>query len=201
MRRSQKRRKGFTLIELLVVIAILALLISILVPAVNRARILARRLVCATNLRGFNTTIALHEQSEGGFPGDDTSGLANIQSWWGLTVSGLTIKQFECPSDNTYVKPGSSTVVFDDVLNSSYEFETDISDDMGGRIIAGDWGPGSGTGAGADDDVSGPHKEGGNFLSAAGSAAWYTTAACGLAGDNVYTAGTGDDDDAHLIGR
>jgi len=53
-----RRTKGFTLIELLVVIAIIALLVSILVPSLNRARELAKRAVCAASLNGIGKAIS-----------------------------------------------------------------------------------------------------------------------------------------------
>ena len=46
-----KRHKGFTLVELLVVIAIIALLMGILMPALNRAREQGKRGVCLNNLK------------------------------------------------------------------------------------------------------------------------------------------------------
>ena len=51
MASRRKRIHGFTLIEVLVVVAIIALLISILLPSLNRAREQARRVLCSTQMR------------------------------------------------------------------------------------------------------------------------------------------------------
>jgi prepilin-type N-terminal cleavage/methylation domain-containing protein len=55
------RRKGFTLVELLVVIAIIALLVTILLPSLGRARELAKRAVCKTNLNSMGKQIVLYQ--------------------------------------------------------------------------------------------------------------------------------------------
>ncbi len=54
---------GFTLIELLVVIAIISLLVSILLPSLQRTQELARRTVCMTNQRSIGLSVALYAES------------------------------------------------------------------------------------------------------------------------------------------
>ena len=86
------RRKGFTLVELLVVIGIIALLISILLPALNRAREQARMVQCQSNLRQIGTALQL-------FAGEHKNHYPLAGALWGVDATPAALKD---PTQQNY---------------------------------------------------------------------------------------------------
>ncbi|MDB5324818.1 MAG: xcpT 4 [Phycisphaerales bacterium] len=83
-----RQRKAFTLVELLVVIGIIALLISILLPSLNRARQQANLIKCSSNLRSIGQMLQIYVSENKGFaPYGQVD--SNIQTGAMLSYTGL----------------------------------------------------------------------------------------------------------------
>lgn len=100
-------QNGFTLIELLVVISIVAILVSIMLPALKNARALARQTACGSNLKQIGLYITVYQnEHDGYFPGRITGGgqfFTDLEPYTGLTATEVNRPAkagiFHCPSD------------------------------------------------------------------------------------------------------
>jgi len=94
MSTSIRGRRGFTLVELLVVITIIAILVSLLVPAVQSVRETASQTQCGSNLRQIGIAIIAYETRNRVFPPAFTTSPAN-HSVFSYTLPELDLKNVQ----------------------------------------------------------------------------------------------------------
>ncbi len=91
---TRNSKCGFTLVELLVVIGIIAILIALLLPAVNSAREAARRAQCSNNLKNIGLAVRNYETALNQYP----PGASAAKAWFaGWETSGAMWSAFILP--------------------------------------------------------------------------------------------------------
>jgi len=163
--RDAGRRPQFTLIELLVVVAVIAILASLLLPALKAARTVARGTLCMSNLSQVNSTIQMYANENNGWctPGYQS----NNVTWQVLVQRGITqdesviytskpIDVLRCPDEvpldkrgGSYMTVGSYGILMDmggnpptpvkNVYSVSSPATTILILDAGGYTLKLDW--------------------------------------------------------------
>lgn len=107
-----RKHRAFTLVELLVVIGIIALLISMLLPALNRARESATAIACASNMKQAGYALKMYQNDNKGV----LPALLDASAWWTHRLRGYIpgdrpYEKISCPKIDLEIS-GSSTLTF-----------------------------------------------------------------------------------------
>ena len=106
--------KGFTLIELLVVISIIAILASMLMPALSGAKEKANSVKSIANLKALGTSMAMYAMDNKDiFPGADTQDETGVRKTFKVLIDDqkISLKVFECPGfPSTPVDSGTEVI-------------------------------------------------------------------------------------------
>jgi len=133
------KKKAFTLIELLVVIAVIALLLSILLPALRKVREQARRKSCAARIRQMVMSSLMYADDNNAILPRPT-GLGNWLQDVSITVvhymldTGMTQDMFYCPSNATHEKDRDALWTF---ANNSWNGRRFTNYNPGSFIVSG----------------------------------------------------------------
>ncbi len=110
--------RAFTLVELLVVIGIIALLISILLPTLNRARESANTVTCASQLRQVGTLMAMYVSQSNGWlvPTNYASG----GTWESILISSTLGDSYQVQMQKYFINPSVITQGY--INDQAYKF-------------------------------------------------------------------------------
>jgi prepilin-type N-terminal cleavage/methylation domain-containing protein len=117
MRPIVKRARGFTLIELLVVIAIIAILIGLLLPAVQKVREAAARTKCANNIKQICVALHHYESAYGRFP-HATYNLIDGTGWTPAPYNGTMDRRSWGQDILPYIEQGPLFTRFQTYMNT-----------------------------------------------------------------------------------